>query len=203
MKLFQAAVFAAAIAATPSWVLAVAVNVTAVQVGSDVLMFGGGAIDTSAFGAVSSGTARAGVSPSVGSLNVGPATSVSTEFYSAAIVTAPIFGSPILARASSGSGDILALFDFGGTNFVGLPPDYDSGSPLSFESFYPGETLASLGLTSGLYGYLLAGGEVITVNIHAPADVAVVPSPATLPLLAMGLAFMGLAGTGRRWPRRA
>ncbi len=85
------------------------------------------------------------------------------------------FGSGGLIDPTIGSGDSFGVL-FPNTATIFLPFDYVSGSPLSGESFYEGETIASLGLQPGIFEWTwttATGTDSVTLTV--------VPEP-TIPL---------------------
>ena len=79
-----------------------------------------------------------------------------------------------------------------------VPFEYVPGDPLSGTSVYARATFASLGVTPGTYVWTWGSGanaDSLTLQIgHAPA----VSEPASMALLALGVAGLGV----RRWRRR-
>ena len=83
--------------------------------------------------------------------------------------------------ATTFSGDNFGFQNFLGTEELFVPDGYVSGSPLSGSSFHQGESLASIGLTSGSYGFTIPSGDSVTLNISA------IPEPTSAVLLCCGL----------------
>jgi hypothetical protein len=86
------------------------------------------------------------------------------------------FGPGGFVTASSDSGDTAAVN--GSMGVLGPPTDYVSGSALSNDMVFTGQTFASLGLTPGTYTWIWGSGaaaDSLTVQICAAA----VPEPAS------------------------
>ena len=99
--------------------------------------------------------------------------------------------------ASSGSGDRVGIDQDSGELFA--PAGYVSGSSLSSSDTWDSRNFASLGVTPGTYVWTWGSGadaDSFTLQIGATA----VPEPASLTLLAMGLAGLGMVlRTRRAW----
>ena len=101
----------------------------------------------------------------------------------------------------SGSGDLVSVIDSSGdisAPALLVPAGYVSGHALSDTSTYNTATFASLGVTPGTYEWTWGRGvhaDSFTLQI---GPVAAVPEPASLPLLVMGLAGLGMVVRRRR-----
>jgi len=112
----------------------------------------------------------------------------STDFYTG--VHGPFFfGSFGIKLPSNATGDSFGIA--GGAQALFVPPSFTSGDALSGAMTFDNATIASLGLTPGVYTYTWGDfhNELI-VNIEA------VPEPSTWAMLALG--FIGLAALGAR-----
>ena len=91
----------------------------------------------------------------------------------------------MLADVGEGS---LFYVDFSVGSDIGVPAGYVSGSALNGSARFLGKRLSDLGAIPGTYEWTLQSGDIITLTIHN----ASVPAPATLALLGIGLAGLGL-----------
>ena len=139
-----------------------------------------------------------GLAGDVGLVEVGSSTTQAVDTYTGLVSATPAsFGSGSSQHATSGSGDYVGFTANVDTTYLVVPTDYVSGDSIASLATYAGATFASLGMTPGVYTYLLPNDRVTLVVGNA----SVVPLPATLPLLATSLG--GLAAMGWRRKRKA
>ncbi len=139
-----------------------------------------------------------GLAGDVGLVEVGSAATQAVDTYTGLVSATPAsFGSGSFENATSGSGDFVGFTANINTTYLVVPTGYVSGNSIASLATYAGATFASLGMTPGVYTYLLPKDRVTLVIGNASA----VPLPATLPLLATGLG--GLAAMGRRRKQKA
>jgi len=136
-----------------------------------------------------------------GTIRTGPTSFTGDMAYSGATGPGSFGSGTTTTLASSGSGDLVAVTGFvgAGASFIDVPVNYVSGNPLSDNSTYDSATFASLGVTPGTYKWTWGTGahaDSLTLDIVAPA--AGVPEPASLALLAVALAGLGMVVRLRR-----
>ena len=88
----------------------------------------------------------------------------------------------------------LAVAVYGAQPNFQISTAYVSNSQLNSTGFVNNATLASLGLTAGVYNYTI-GGNTLTVNI---GQAAAVPEPATWGLMVLGFGMIGAAARSRK-----
>ena len=171
--------------------------VTFEQVGSDVVVTGGGSINLNELLGVEGGTERAGINPSLGEIT-GPAslTAVDEYVYPPGLGGPPSFGPGLgTSAADSGSGRMVGIGSTGLSTFdVIFVPDLYAGGPLSGTSTYLDKTFASLGATHGTYVYSWGtGADVDTFTVQIG-----VPEPSTWAMLLIGFGGLGYSAYRRR-----
>jgi hypothetical protein len=164
--------------------------VTLTQLGPNVVATGIGTINTTGLSFGGNTDAVIGeIIPNEGDIVTGPAQL--EGFASFTGINGPAsFGNGGLTIASSGSGDIVGIVE---TSVLALPENYVSGSPLSDSSTYDNQNFASLDVTPGVYVWTWGSGataDSFTLDIGAAPAVA---EPASLTLLGVALAGLGVA----------
>lgn len=166
------------------------VNMT--EVGNSVVATGNGTINTSALISaqlVVVGSFQGYAGPIDGELALGTTQSLSLDGYYNGIFGPTNFGSGPGASASSSSGDVFVYLQSITSSPVGGPililPSGYSGTSLSSQSIWAGQSFATLGVTPGTYTWSWGSGanaDFYTLN----AEITAVPEPGSIALVAIG-----------------
>jgi hypothetical protein len=165
--------------------------VTLEQLGRNVVATGSGPIDLTGLSSVGPGLSGARVFPNGAEIITGPGSEglLRSDLYTG--YTGPTsFGSGGEATANSGSGDIVGI-GMSGIDLV-VPSGYASGSPLSDTATYINQTFASLDVIPGTYVWTWGSGASDNTFTLQIGPAAAVPEPASLTLLGVGLAGLGV-----------
>jgi hypothetical protein len=108
------------------------------------------------------------------------------------------FGSGDLIFADTGSGDGVGIVGSGSNTFLLVPQGYASGSALSSSATWNNATLASLGVTPGIYVWIWGEGadQNFDLEIGSLGVPGVPDGGSTVSLL--GCALLGLAALRRK-----
>ncbi len=165
------------------------------EVGGDVVVAASGTVNTAGLTLLSNWSSTVPyIRPNQGTLIISPNSTPGPIYFG---MSGPSdFGSGAsVTLATSSSGDTLLLEGLSGQ--LGLPAGYSSGAPLSSSMTFAGETFASLGVTPGTYTWTWGSGANADSVVVQVGNVAAVPGPSTLTLLAAGAAGLAM----RRWRR--
>jgi PEP-CTERM motif len=166
------------------------------QLGGDVVATASGSIDLTDLTYSFSSGVNPNVNPRIATVIIGPPGGGPVDIYRG--FSGPTnFGSHVITRTSSATGDIIGVD--GGLGEIDVPAGYVSGSALSGSMTLDSTTIAGMGMTSGTYTWTWGSGadaDSLTVNI------ASVPEPSTLVLAGAAL-LAGMATWVRRRNRRA
>ena len=159
---------------------------TIYESGSNVIMSVSGTIDLSGLTLVVSGTTFGGPA---GGLGTNTATYImarnglSFDTYSGFTTTPTSFGSGSGTGASSSTGDAFGVvYQTAPPYQLVVPSGYTSGAQITSTQTFTGQTLTSLGLTSGTYTYTWGSGKSFNVVIGGPA-----PTPTPSPSAGAGI----------------
>ena len=155
------------------------VEITCLEVSSDVVCNVTGSANFTGLTAAGSNFSGAEVRTDIGRIVLGPTTS--TNFFIRSGASGPTsFGtSSVTIPASTGSGDIVGVQGNGSVLF--FPTSYTGGSPLSGTATWNIATYASLGMTPGVYDWTWgAGGPAQRLSV-------IIPEPSGLLLVGFGV----------------
>ncbi|WP_165067196.1 PEP-CTERM sorting domain-containing protein [Paludisphaera rhizosphaerae] len=168
------------------------VNMT--QVGNDVVATGSGSINYTGLSLTFTGQTVAEIIPQSSFVligGVGGGSFTPMNIYSGVSASPASFGSGGMALASNSSGDLAGIY--APLRELFLPVGYTSGASLTSSAVWTGQTLASLGLTTGTYTWTWGSGANADSYTLIVGGTAAVPEPASLAMLGLG----GLTVLGR------
>ncbi|WP_269536910.1 PEP-CTERM sorting domain-containing protein [Cerasicoccus fimbriatus] len=163
------------------------------EVGPDVVFTGSGSANTAALstgGTTGASSARISASAAFFLFETG-----TIRVYS--VISGPTSIGPGGGLFSvADTGDAFGVYG-GGAGIVYLPNGYVSGSPLFNTATFPGQSLASIGLTPGTYVWTWGSGATADSATLTVIPASVIPEPSTY------IALAGFAGLGLLvWRRR-
>ncbi len=167
-----------------------AVVINGQEVGADVVFTMSGSYDVSGASFFTTGSVSTAIGGDRGVINLGVPGSNQYDFYSVDAFPASM-GTGSTVVGGIGISDLFALTRGGSTRVVGVAEGTTTGT-VSGTLTFASSSFASLGLAVGSYDWTWSGDSA-RVNIGGPA---VVPLPATLPML--GLAILGAGLVARR-----
>ncbi|HEY1886430.1 MAG TPA: PEP-CTERM sorting domain-containing protein [Roseiarcus sp.] len=169
------------------------------KVGSDVVATGSGSLNlTSLLRSPTASDAFPSVNGALGDEFTGDP-DFTYPYYGA--VGPAVFGTATNTLASSSSGHLAGVITNGDSSFVVIyiEEGYVSGDALDGVATYDHQTLASLGLTPGVYAYTWGAGldaDSFTVRIGDIGSLTPAPEPPTWVMMLAG--FGGLCAAGAR-----
>ena len=170
------------------------------QIGGNVVVTGSGSFDTAGLTSTTPFPAHptAAINPSLNVVILGGAGT--NNAFTGLTPDHATFGSGGATKnASSASGAVLGIGDASaGFNSLYLPNGYVSGTSVSDITTFAGATFTGLGVTPGTYEWTWGTGATADSFTLQIGPVAAAPEPASLPLLVMGLAGLGLVVRRRR-----
>jgi hypothetical protein len=169
-----------------------AYTVAVSQEGANVVANGSGTIDPSDLTFAIDAYFNPALSPALGAVATGLATSTRSELFRGVIGPSQ-FGDGDSVVPSSSSGPLVGVAI--AQSFLILPFDYSAGTQLTDSSTYANTTISDLGLTAGTYVYHLGSGadaDTFIIDIESLPS-SVIPEPTSLALLAVPLGLLGLA----------
>jgi hypothetical protein len=144
----------------------------------NVVASGSGTLDTTdlTYSASDTTLGPSGVNASAGILLMGPNPTNPSDLYKG--ISGPTsFGSGSAVSSSFGSGDLLGEDTLVGVGYLFVPEGYSSGSSLSTTMTFSGQTLAGLGLTTGIYTFTWGNGNDADSLVVDIGDAPPPPSP--------------------------
>jgi hypothetical protein len=126
-------------------------TMTFAESGSDVVATGSGTLNLTALQIGGSSSQRAEVLPPFGYAIVGPLSSLADPYDGVIVGPTSLGPGPNSTYATLGADDVVGLYMLAGRIFV--PAGYINGAQLTSTSTFANETIASLGLTPGIYTY--------------------------------------------------
>jgi hypothetical protein len=153
---------------------------TIYESGSNVIMSVSGTIDLSGLTLIQSGTTFGGATGGIGPSSatyIMARNSLIFDTYSGFTTTPTSFGTGGGASATSSTGNIFGvIYESAPPYQLVVPSGYTSGAQITSTQTFTGQTLTSLGLTSGTYTYTWGSGKSFNVAIGGPAPTPT-PSP--------------------------
>jgi hypothetical protein len=160
------------------------------QIGSNVVVSGGGSIDISGLSLDIETDYDDFLVPNDDFVVLGAAPSMLDVYNATLSGPTTTFGSGGLTFSTTGTGDMVGIAVFNSALFV--PLGYVSGTVLTDAETYAGQTFASLGLTPGTYIWTWGSGPTADSFTLQVGPVANVPEPSSNMLLGLPLGLLML-----------
>jgi hypothetical protein len=178
--------------------------VTLKQVGGDVDASGSGKIDLTGLSSQGTPLTPVGVEADKGYLVTGPTGGDAVVDAYRGFSGPSNFGGgpPILGTSGTGSAVGIDAEAGSSTNFLDVPVDYMSDTPLTSTLIFAGKSFKTLGLRPGTYEWKWGTGPDQNFTIAIGPLGAAVPESSTWVMMLLGFAALGFAGYRHGWKGR-
>jgi hypothetical protein len=178
--------------------------VTLKQVNGEVDASGSGKIDLTGLSSLDTASTEVGVEPDEGYLVTGPTGGFAVVDTYRGFSGPGNFGGGHPQAGSSGTGASVGIDAAFGSpaNFLDVPVNYTSDTPLTSTLIFADQTFKTLGLRPGIYEWKWGAGPDQNFPIAISALGAAVPESSTWVMMLLGFAGLGFAGYRHGWKGR-